>query len=302
MAAKIIEEGEAVEVTSLCVVIFGPPGNGKTALAQTAENPLTLDFDRGSHRAFNRKRVVQFDSFSDANDPTVVKAVKDSKTIIVDTAGRLLDTLAIEVIAENVKHGTRGGGLALQGWGVLKQRFANWMKGLTAERKDVILICHEKEEKDGDERFFRPDIQGASYGEVAKLADMIGHLSIDMQGKRTLNFSPTDRHTGKNAAGFDPIPVPKLEDHPQFMARLLADAKARISGTAKKSAEVEDAVGQWMKWLESDPTMDELNACLPDIKQLPKPAFIQAFSLFEKYGKIKGWEWNKTRKTFEALT
>lgn len=302
MAAKIIEEGEKIEVASLCVVIFGPPGNGKTALAQTADNPLTLDFDRGSHRAFNRKRVVQFDTFSDANEPAVVQAVRSSKTIIVDTAGRLLDTLAIEVISESPKNGTRGGGLALQGWGALKQRFANWMKGLASERKDVILICHEKEEKDGDDRFFRPDIQGSSYGEVAKLADMIGHLSIDMQGNRTLNFSPTDKHTGKNAAGFDPIPVPKLEDAPHFMAKLLADAKARISGTAQKSSEVEESVGEWVTWLDSNPSMDELNACLPDIKQLPKPAFIQTFSLFEKYGTLKGWTWNKTRKTFEALT
>ena len=302
MAAKIIEEGEQIKVTALRVVIFGPPGNGKTSIAQTCDNPITLDFDTGAHRSFNRKRVVQMDTFSDSFDPAVVKAVKSASTIIVDTAGRLLDMMAIELISENPKNGNGKDGLGKSGWGVMKQRFGNWMKGLKAEHKDVILICHEKEEKDGDLRYFRPDIQGGSYGEVAKDAEMIGRLSIGEDGVRTLDFSPSDRHTGKNGAAFDLIKVPKLEDDPRFMANLMAEAKERMSRTAKKSAEVEDAVGQWMKWLESDPTMDELNACLPDIKQLPKPAFIQAFSLFEKYGKIKGWEWNKTRKTFEALT
>lgn len=297
MAAQLIDETEIIDVKCLCMVVFGPPGVGKTAICQTSESPLTLDFDRGAHRAFNRKPIMRFDTFRDveAAAPEIAKR----KTIIVDTVGRLLDTLTQDIIANNAKHGSASGGLSLQGFGVLKARFGHWMSQLRLAGKDVILICHEKEEKDGDDRIMRPDIQGGSYAEVHKVADMIGYLYRDRSGKRFLDFNPTDRHLGKNAAAWDCLTVPDLAENADYLGKLLADAKARIGRTAEASAAVAGEVDGYQKWLAGNPDMESVNGKLPALATVkPVAAKKQAWGLIEKYAADAGWTFDKTAKVF----
>lgn len=299
MAAQLIEESDVVTVTALATVIFGPPGTGKTSLAQTADQPFTLDFDRGVHRSFNRKRAMRFDAWGDvlAADPHI----RACKTVVVDTIGRLLDVLSADIIAESAKNMQRGGGLSLQGFGILKARFAAWMNQLRLAGKDVVLVCHEKEEKDGDNRIMRPDIQGGSYTEVHKLTDLIGYLGMDHSGgRRTLDFNPSDRHIGKNACGWEPLAVPKLEENPTFLADLLADAKARIGKTAEASAAIARAVDEWDARLTGTQTLADLNDLLtsPELKAVPKSAKSQVWAVFEQFADAKGWAFDKTAKHF----
>ena len=92
MGIKIIPASTPITVSTICVVIYAVPGSGKTSLAQTASRPLLLDFDRGAHRSANRKDTVQVSAWSDV---TAIGAddLNDYDTVIVDTAGRALDTL-----------------------------------------------------------------------------------------------------------------------------------------------------------------------------------------------------------------
>ena len=239
MAATIIKPTDVIQIKRLTTVIFGPPGVGKTSFAQTAEAPITLDFDEGIHRAFNRQTSIRLTSWADIEAADAECKKPEYKTIVVDTAGRLLELMVQQLILESAKNGNKLGGLSISGYGVLATRFLLWSNSVKALGKDIIMIAHEKEEKDGDDRIFRPEMVGKSYSELCKQADQIGYLSIDRAGVRTINFKPSDRATGKDSAGLGQRVVGHLHEpeNVNLMAKLLAEAKARITGYSKAQAE-----------------------------------------------------------------
>ena len=59
MTLRIVRSAEPIPVERLNVVVYAQPGIGKTSLAFTADAPLLLDFDKGAHRAANRKDIVR---------------------------------------------------------------------------------------------------------------------------------------------------------------------------------------------------------------------------------------------------
>ena len=93
---KITRAADPITVERLNMVIYGPPGIAKTSLAFTADAPLLLDFDKGSHRAANRKDVVRVTAWGDVASMTA-EDLAPFKTVIVDTAGRALDALQVGV-------------------------------------------------------------------------------------------------------------------------------------------------------------------------------------------------------------
>lgn len=296
MPAQLIQETDALEVSALCVLIYGPPGVWKTSLAQTAEKPLTLDFDKGIHRAGNRKAALRFGSWGEVNEAATKTIIGDHKTIIVDTVGRMLDVIALDVMDRDPKAKTRSGDLSITGWGALKGTFARWMGQLRLAGKDVVMIAHEKEEKDGDLRVFRPDIQGGSYGEVMKFTDLVGYMNIT-RGQRFLNFNPTDSTTGKNSAGFPPFEVHNLGESPKYLAGLLADAKASIGRTAVNSAALAGEVQPWLDWMESYPPLADFNAKLPGLKDLTPKAKGQVWNAVKAHAAGCKWVTDPTDKT-----
>lgn len=300
MAATLIEPTDIIDVSSLSMLIYGPPGTGKTSLAQTAADPITLDLDRGAHRSFNRRSVMRFDCWRDIEDAWAQIAKR--LTTIVDTIGRGLDLLASDIIEANAKHGTRAGGLTLQGFGALKARFAQWNGQLITAGKDRVLIAHEKEERDGDDRIMRPDVQGGSYTELMKSCDLVGYLYRDRASKRFLDFNPTDKHLGKNAAGWGVIEVPDLADNKTFLADLLADAKRRIGRTAESSAAAAAAVAEWQTWLDSDPNLEEFNARIPKVGGLHNGVKAQVRKILMDHAKKVGLVWNAQANQYHKPT
>jgi hypothetical protein len=148
---KIVAAAEPLPVENIIITIYSAPGLGKTSLAQTTEAPLTLDFDRGVYRAFNRKDTVTITRWEgvaamDASD------LVPYKTIVVDTAGRALDALSQNIIEGNPKSGNAAGGLSLPGYGALKSRFTQWQSFLRSQGKDIVLICHMDEQQKAHRR------------------------------------------------------------------------------------------------------------------------------------------------------
>lgn len=223
MALKITRAADPITVDRLNVCLYAQPGIGKTSLAFTADTPLLLDFDQGSYRAANRKDVVQVADWRDVAGITADDLAGYS-TVVLDTAGRALDVLAADIIRRNPKMG-RGGALTLQGYGQLKSEFVAFLKLVNGFGKDVVLIAHMDEQRNGDEIIERLDVQGGSKGEIYKAADAMGRIAI-RDGKRVLNFSPTDAAFGKNPGQLDPLPIPH-KDSPEF-ATFLADVIAQI--------------------------------------------------------------------------
>src|SRR6185312_11137567 len=126
---KIVKATEPMKIENIVLTVYAAPGYGKTSLSFTADKVLMLDFDRGSHRAATRGDSVQVSCWTDVSLMTP-DDLKPYNTIVVDTAGRALDALAADIIANNPKAGRGDGSLTLQGFGTLKSRFAQWQSFL----------------------------------------------------------------------------------------------------------------------------------------------------------------------------
>jgi hypothetical protein len=228
MPLKIVRAADPITVDRLNLVLYAPPGVGKTSLAFTSAAPLLLDFDNGSHRAPNRKDVVRIADWSEVAGITA-DDLAPYQTVIMDTAGRALDSLTADIIRANPKFG-RGGALTLQGYGELKSRFIAFMKLLNGFGKDVVLVAHMDEQRSGDDVIERLDMQGASKNEVYKAADAMGRLVIE-NGARWLKFSPTDAAFGKNPGQLEPLKVPHFSDpaFPTFLADVIQQTKDRLN-------------------------------------------------------------------------
>src|SRR5574337_639433 len=94
------------------VLIYGQPGLGKTTLALSTPQPLLLDFDGGIHRVSPQH---QTDTLQVTNWDEVLSALKEDltsyKTLVIDTAGKMLDFMTAYLIKNDPKLAKRDGAL-----------------------------------------------------------------------------------------------------------------------------------------------------------------------------------------------
>lgn len=298
MAVQIIKGTEPIPVEHPIFVVFGRPALGKTSLGYSAPAPLLFDFDSGAHRAVNRRdtlRITTWQDVAEAMDPGVLEPYQ---TIVVDTVGRALDVITAD-IAEREPKKAPGGVLSLQGFGTLKTRFRQWMSTLRTQGKDVLLIAHDREEKDGDLTIVRPDIIGASLGEVMRVADFVGYLH--MVGRdRVIDFNPTDRWVGKNPAGWTPFKVPAPEKAQTFMADLMAKGRDALGKVSGESAAVLALVEQWREALATYSTPEECTRAIAEVNALVPMAQAQVKRLLADRAEALGFEFDKKAKAFVA--
>lgn len=294
---KIIKSTEPIDVQHPVFAWFGQPGIGKSSIGYSTKDPLLLDFDGGAHRAANRRDTLQITTWADVTELMEHKAALEPySTIVVDTVGRALDLLAADIIEQNPKY-ARDGALTLQGFGVLKTRFRLWITQLRALGKDVALIAHHREEKDGDVTVMRPDIIGASYGEVMKLADFVGFMY--MRGKdRVLDFSPTDRWVGKNPAQWKPIAVPAVEKARDVMAGLFESGRAALGKISEQSAQAAQQVDDWRAQIQTFTTAEDFNRNSKAIEPLPEVVKAALRVLVRERAKALGVTFDKDKQIF----
>ncbi len=295
MSLKIIKSSEPIKVERLNVTLYAQPGIGKSSLAFTADKPLLLDFDRGAHRAANRKDIVQVNAWGDITSISADDLAPYS-TVIVDTAGRALDVLSADIIRRDAKKG-RGGALTLQGFGSLKAEFVAWLKLVNGLGKDVVLIAHMDEQRNGDELIERLDVQGGSKGEIYKAADAMGRIKIE-NGKRMLMFSPTDAAFGKNPGGLDPLEIPH-KDSPEFegfLGRVIQQIKDRLNTLTEEQVAAQANLEDWRKQIDDLKSVEDFNGNLVAVKGQPKA--IQA--LFAHAAEARGLVFDKKATAYVA--
>lgn len=286
MTLHITKSTDRIEVQTITIMLYGPPGIGKTSTGCTAEAPLLLDFDKGAHRSGFRKDTVQVESWATVASMTA-DDLADYKTIVVDTVGRCLDAMAASIIKGNPKMAGYAGALSLQGYGALKSAFATWMGFLASLGKDVVLIAHDREDKKGDEMVFRADIQGSSHGEVFKRADGVAYMHA--VGRDTvLDFSPTDRWLGKNPGRFAPFVVPDFNADPRFLASVISQAKDALNKMSEEQTRVVAEIAAWQDRAEQSTTADEINALVAEAASLAAPVGPQAKAAIAARAKALG--------------
>jgi len=258
---RIVPASDPLPIENIVLTIYAAPGLGKSSLSFTADKPLMLDFDKGAHRAATRGDSVPVSSWSDISQMTAEDLAPYS-TIIVDTAGRALDALAADIIAGNPKAGRGDGSLTLQGYGTLKSRFAQWQSFLRSLKKDLVLICHMDEQKNGDETQERIDAQGASRNEIYKCSDAMCRIRLDGKDQRYLDFDPRQGGFGKNPAQLPKIAFPDPRTNPHVLAEVISTIKDAVNQMTEAQADARKEQEYWDKAIAGASTVDEFNTLM----------------------------------------
>lgn len=295
MTLKITKAEDPIEVSRIVLLAYSAPGVGKTSLGFTSADPLLLDFDEGAYGSEYRKASVQVRTWEDIIGLTADDLAPYS-TICVDTVGRLLDALTAYLIQQNPKIEQGSGVLTMRGWGELKGAYTAWLKKLLSYGKDVVLLAHEKEEKEGDSRIFRPDIQGGSFGEVFKRCDNIGYLYQGAKG-RVLDFNPTDRWIGKNRGALPPIAVPHYSATPDFLAQTIATIKGHLNRMSRQDDVAKAAVESWRARFAAVTTGEALTAWVAEAVKEDGVVGAQVKTLMAERAKALGLKWEGKKGT-----
>lgn len=190
-----------VTQTTKCL-IYGQAGTGKTTLALSAKNPLLIDFDGGVKRVnfAHIKDTVQVSSYSDFLGVLNSPEVSEYDTIVVDTGGKMLDSMADYIIKTNPKMGRSNGMLTQTGYGQRKAEFTNVCRLLDRLQKNIIFVAHRQTEKDGDEVRYVPQFGGSNYDALVTELDFVGYIEANGR-QRVITFDATSRNDGKNTIG-----------------------------------------------------------------------------------------------------
>jgi hypothetical protein len=144
------------------------------------------------------------------------------------------------------------------------------------------------EQRNGDDVIERLDVQGGSKGEIYKAADAMGRLVI-REGKRWLNFSPTDAAFGKNPAGLPPIEVPHPDRDPACLSSVIACIKQELNTLTEVQGKAQAHLEMWRESIGSMDNCDAFNAALAQVKKEPKA--VQA--MFADAAHKKGFAFDK---------
>ena len=294
MSLKIVSSSDPIDVKQIVLCIYALPGIGKSTLANTADKPLVLDFDQGIYRSLGRRDSVIVTSWTEVGSMNAADLAAYN-TIVVDTAGRCLDHLTGEIIRQNPKAARGSGALTLQGYGTLKTEFGAWLRTLKSYGKDVILLAHMDEQRDGDNVSERLDVQGGSKAEIYKSADAIAKLYIQ-NNVRLLDFSPREGSLGKNPAQFDLLTVPNVLASPNFLAETIAAIKNKLNAFGEKQVAVKKETENWKSIVEAAVSLQDVQALL--LAAQGKSA-VQKKMLMDRAIAL-GLEYDKTSKQFQV--
>jgi len=213
-------------------LLYGVPGAGKTTLALSSPNPVLIDCDNGIHRvqAAHRTPFLPVTSYKEIQDLLGSGELNQFDSIVIDTAGKLLDYMSADIIKNNPKMGKSDGALSLQGYGVRKQMFVNLIKQINIMGKHAVFVAHDKEDKRDDDVVMRPEISGSSCADLMKELDWVAYMEMN-GNQRTISFAPCSRYYAKNSARMNDIMVvPALSaDTPNnFLTRVFSKVQAAI--------------------------------------------------------------------------
>ena len=261
MAIKIIKADEVRKVNNLIFVIYGLPGLGKTSTAFTASKPFLFDFDNGVLRAAKRgDSTPLITNWSDINGLSA-EDLSAYDTIIVDTVGRALEVLADSLIKNNPKYGKADGTLSLQGFGALSAAFKAFISKLRGFGKDIILLAHAKEDKDGDTITYRIDAQGSAKQEIYKICDMMGYLHT-VNNSVHLSFNPNDAFTGKNCANVQPFPIPAMDKNNHYLADIIKQSKDYLNALSEEQLIQQRNYDEAIELIDAATDLDTINGLI----------------------------------------
>jgi energy-coupling factor transporter ATP-binding protein EcfA2 len=286
----LIRKNDLIPERPVIIVLYGTPGTGKTSLANTSDNPLLIDTDRGFDRAASIVDTIEAGSWEDIDSQREV--MKGYKTVIIDTAKSMLDDyLSLYVCDKDYKLKTN----SLKRFGQMADQFKLFVNFLRSNESDIVFICHDKETQEGDIIKHNPDCTGQSKDLLIRIADQVGYLHM-VGGKRTLDFQQNDTFVTKDTASLGKVVIPDVSDpdYQSLMDKIIKDVKSAIQSKSASQQEYQKACEKLHEVSDAEGAnkmMDVANA-LPSAIQ--KPFKTLMIAELEK----KGITFDKKSKSF----
>ena len=305
------------------ILIAGFPGIGKTTLALSAPDPLYIDVDLSAER-INREVLNLAAGVSQPRDykelrqdlgigcsemelATVRNNLRDFKTIVVDTGGKLLTIMGQYGKSIEPKYGQKDGSLSLKGYGWLGKEFQRFLDHIIYQLdKHIVIVFHTVEEKDGDDTKLRIKAEGSSKNAVWEVMDLGGFM--EMRGnQRTIGFSNCERYFAKGTRGVQGIyPIPELTPGTpnDFLAKLFAEYNAvsarEAEQAAKEKAAYEAAMQVGREIIEAIVDAETANEAMPKMKAIEHALTSEKETNMAFNAKIKALDlfWDKVLKKY----
>lgn len=253
-----IREGEK----KIRILIAGYPGIGKSTLALSAPNALHIDVDFGIDRIEPRYRrpYIQPASYEEILEDLTPANLKDFDSLVFDTGGKLISLMSIWAIKKDPKYGQRDGSLSLKGYGFVGKEFQRLMDYCFYElKKNIVIVFHAIEDKDGDNTRLRIKVEGQTKNNVWEPMDLGGF--VEMQGNtRTIGFSNCERYFAKGTRGVNGVQrIPELTPTApnDFLTKLFEQYNAKSAAEIEENAKLQEAY---------DAAMAECKAIIAEVK------------------------------------
>ena len=197
MAFKILKANELKKQLTINMLVYGPPGVGKTTFASTAPKPLIIDLENGSLSLIGKDvDIAQVDSLSDAKEAIKYALNNGYKTVVIDSITRYAELQLEEILRENRRDTAR-----IQDWGEVVKRIKKLIWTLQSKNVNTIFIALETEEKDEDSLVKRPAVPGQLKVAIPAIVDIVGYLRVIKDGRRVLSVTPTAKWYAKDRSG-----------------------------------------------------------------------------------------------------
>lgn len=295
------------------MILYGPPGIGKTTLALSAPDPILIDFDHGISRvkAQHRKATMVCKTYEEVLSDVERPEIASFRTFVIDTGGSFVTYLQDWAMRTNpAQNRQKNGALSLKGFGAVKQefqRFTGYVRDVM--RKNIIYVFHSDEQKDKDGNpIQRLLCEGAVRNIVWQPCDFGGYMQM-IGTRRVISFTPETEFFAKGCYGIEgqrEIPTLRQTDTNDFLTRLFEEARSNIEADNEAFAPVREQYKQTMQSVR-----DALNAVTDAQTATDAASYVASLThvltsqkearalLKEKTDSI-GLKWNKETGKYEA--
>lgn len=292
----IVKGNQALPPRPVIILLFGDPGSGKTSIANTCENPILIDADKGASRSALRKDSLQLDSWEEVLAEEQAGTFNEYKTICIDTPKALLDDfLKNYVINKDYKLKTNKLGM----FGAIGDEFSLFVNNRRKHQSDLFIVCHAK--KDEDTKQMIPDVTGGSYQLLMRIADQVGYVCVK-NGQRVIVFEPNEFSVGKNVAKIPETVVPPLGTpaFEKFGASIIEQTRKAISSMSEEQAKALKISEEFLAKIRECDSPDVLTQLLAQINELDNHLKVPLQKAVADKAKEKGYVANKETKRFES--